>query len=46
MSVKVISFLPGLYSLHRVLGFVLFCQGGMQREGKDQGQLIIIFLKM
>lgn len=46
MSVKVRSFLPGLYSLHRVLGFVLFCQGGIQREGNDQGPLVIIFLKM
>lgn len=43
MLVKLVSFLLGLYSLRRVLGFVLFCKGGMQKEGKDQGQLILIF---
>lgn len=37
------KFLLGLYSLHRVLGFCLFCKSGMEKEGKNQGQPIIIF---
>lgn len=45
MLVKVTGFLLGLYSLHRVWGFlfVLCCKGGMEKKGKDQVQLIIIF---
>lgn len=45
MLVKVTSFLLGLYSFHRVRGvlFVFFCKGGMENEGKGQGQPIIIF---
>lgn len=44
MLVKVTGFWLGLYSLHRVWGFlfILFCKSGMEKNGKDQGQLIII----
>lgn len=41
---KFTSFLLGLYSLHRFWGgVVFFCKGGMEKEGKDQGQPIVIF---